>query len=85
MDEQLKNHENAKQIIDYLELKLQSDPPQPFILAGTIIQDLDLPKSDFYIAIGQILGYRVGEYREGKRKYYYLMDLVRKYQDENKK
>lgn len=78
-----KNHftrGTSEEILQYMEFKLCCEPPEPFILAGRIIQDLSLKPSDFYLAIGQVLGYRIGEYREGKKKYYYLLEMVHNYQ-----
>jgi len=46
-----------------------------------MIQELEVKSSDFYLAMGHVIGYRVGEYREGKKKYYYLLDMVYRYQE----
>ena len=64
-----------------METKLCCEPPEPFLLAGSIIKEMNINKSSFYIGIGQIIGYRIGEYREGKRRYYYLLDMVQRYRE----
>ena len=71
----------TKEIIKYMESKICCNPPEPFLLGGRIMNDLRINKSDFYIAIGQLLGYRIGEYREGRRKYYFLFDMVNNYKE----
>jgi hypothetical protein len=71
-------------ISEYLESRLYVDPPEPFILAGKIMKDLELKKSEFYIGIGRLIGFKVGEYAEGKKRYYYLLELVQDYRDRHK-
>jgi hypothetical protein len=66
-------------VIDYMESKVCCNPPEPFLLGGRIIGELGITRSDFYIAVGQMLGYRIGEYREGRRRYYFLLDMVNDY------
>ena len=45
------------------------------------MRELNLPKTEFYIGVGLILGYRIDEYVEGKKRYYYLSDMVREYRE----
>jgi hypothetical protein len=79
-----KAQEISKSISDYLEGRLYDEPPQPFVLAGTIMRDLELKKSEFYMGIGRLIGFKVGEYVEGKKRYYYLLELVQLYRDKHK-
>ena len=79
-----KAQEISKSISDYLEGKLYEEPPKPFVLAGTIMRDLELKKSEFYMGIGRLIGFRVGEYVEGKKRYYFLLELVQLYRDKHK-
>ena len=76
--------EISKEISEYLEAKVFKDPPEPFILSGTIMKDLSLTKSQFYTGIGRLIGFKVGEYAEGKKRYYYLLELVQSYRDQHK-
>ena len=78
------NHQTRKlseEIIRYMESKVCCEPPEPFLLAGRIIRDMQIRPSDFYLAMGHVIGYRVGEYREGKKKYYYLLEMISRYQE----
>ena len=74
----------SRQIVEYLEGKVLSDPPEPFILAGKIMRDLSLNKSEFYIGVGRLIGFKVGEYAEGKKRYYYLLEMVQQYRNYKK-
>lgn len=76
--------EISKKISEYLEAKLYEEPPQPFVLAGTIMRDLELKKSEFYMGIGRLIGFKVGEYSEGKKRYYYLLELVQSYRERHR-
>jgi hypothetical protein len=76
--------ELSKQISEYLESKIFQEPPEPFVLAGTIMRDLELKKSEFYIGIGRLIGFKVGEHVEGKKRYYYLLELVQNYRDSHR-
>jgi len=71
----------AEAIIEYMEGMLFHSPPEPFILAGTLVKELPFRKSDIYLALGQLMGVRIGEYREGKKKYYYILDMVIAHRD----
>ena len=68
----------------YDEAKLFEEPPKPFILAGTIMRDLELKKSEFYMGIGRLIGFKVGEHVEGKKRYYFLLEPVQLYRDRHK-
>ena len=74
----------SKRISQYLEAKLFEEPPKPFILAGTIMRDLELKKSEFYMGIGRLIGFKVGEHVEGKKRYYFLLEPVQLYRDRHK-
>ena len=75
----------SEKIIQYLESRICADPPKPFILAGEIIKDLEITKSEFYLGAGLILGYRIDEHIEGNKRYFYLTDIVGDYRAKKKK
>ena len=75
----------SERIVQYLDSQICTDPPRPFILAGQIINDLEITKSEFYLGAGLILGYRIEEHVEGKKRYFYLTDIVRDYREKKKK
>lgn len=68
-------------ILKFMEDCLLHNPPEPFILAGRLERELGLSRTDLYVGIGQLLGTHLGVYKEGKRKYYYLLEMVRMYRD----
>ena len=72
-------------ILRYMEAKLCANPPEPFILAGRMVKDLKMRRSDLYVALGQLIGTHLWEYREGKKKYYYLLEMVRNHRVHIKK
>ena len=76
--------ELSRLIIEYLESRIFHDPPEPFVLAGRIMRDVGMLKSEFYIGIGRLIGFSVGEYVEGKKRYYYLLEMVKDYRDKKK-
>ena len=76
--------EISKQIIGYLEERIQADPPEPFVLAGRIMRDLSLNRNDFYMIMGRLIGFKVGEYQVGKNRFYYLLEMVHMYREAKK-
>jgi hypothetical protein len=85
MNRHQRKRDVSTQIVDYLESRVCSEPSKPFILAGEMIKDLNLSKSEFYIGIGLVLGYRIEEHIEGKKRYYYLSEMVKDFREKKKK
>ena len=52
---------------------------------GRMMADLNLKKSEFYIGIGRLMGFQVGEYAEGKKRYYYLLEMVHDHREKLKR
>ncbi len=72
-------------ILSYLDKNTRREVPRPFINAGTIMHDLGMPKSRFYMAITPMLGYKIGSVVDGRRRYYYLMEMVEFYRENRKR
>ena len=69
--------EVGRQVLDLLERKVCCDSPEPVVAGGTIQRELAIGKQEFYMAIGQLMDYnRVGVVVEGKKRYYFLMEMV---------
>lgn len=48
------------------------------------MRDLNLNKSDFFIGVGSSIGIKIGEHNEGKKRYYYLLEMVNDYREKKK-
>ncbi len=72
---------DCKAIVQCLRDGLLCNPPVPFMTAGTIMKKLKMPKSNFYLAVSQLMGGQVGEVTEGKKRCYYLMAMVHAFRD----
>ena len=66
----------VKAIIEAMERNICQNPPEPFVLAGKLIKELDVKEKDFFIAVGQLLDVRLSEIKDGKKRYYYLSEMV---------
>jgi hypothetical protein len=67
----------GRQVLDLLERKVCCDPPEPVVTGGAIQRELAIGKQELYMAIGQLMDYnRVGVIVEGKKRYYFLMEMV---------
>ena len=81
IDRAISDDELRVKIMKYLESNVTRKPPRPFILAGEMIKELGVRPSEFYTAMGGLVGSRVGEHREGTKRYYYLLKMATDYCD----
>jgi hypothetical protein len=70
-------NEVSCRVLECIESFLFREPPRPMVLAGTIIKELELRPSAFYLAVGKLIeSERVGEVVEGRKRYYYSREMV---------
>jgi len=79
-----RSQEVAKDILEHLESLMFREPPVPFALAGAIMRDLQLSKSDFFLGMGRLSDKKVGEYIEGKRRYYFLLEPIQTFRERHR-
>ena len=70
------------EIYRYLVQETCKDPPNPFVLEGKMIERLNMKKNEFFLGISQLIEYdKIRQVTEGKRRYYYVSEMVLDFRD----
>lgn len=70
------------EIYSYLVQETCKDPPNPFVLEGKMVEGLDMKKNEFFLGISQLIEYdKICQVSEGKKRYYYVSEMVLDYRD----
>jgi hypothetical protein len=77
MPSRITNSEAARMIVECLVSFLLREPPVPMVLAGTIMRETGIRPAQFHQVMGNLIEKRrVVEFIEGKKRYYFLREMV---------
>lgn len=70
------------EILKYMVTETCKDPPNPFILEGKMVEGLGIKKNEFFLGISQLIEYnKIYQVSEGKKRYYYVSEMVLDYRE----